>query len=180
MLGELEPLNVDTLTHLDPSLLEDKPLDKVCLDDSNAISKGANRTSNSLNLNLEDPDLVVTPTEMTPDNSDNSDLILDKFDLALDNYELILDNSDDDLDNLKLEVSQSNLSPDISITEPMDLRVATKPESLSENNTLSLKVFEPDLSNEPPLIPLKSNFRTAQLELYSTECVIPDHTSCPL
>ncbi|PKU74636.1 putative polygalacturonase [Dendrobium catenatum] len=133
-LGKQEPLNIDTLTHPDPSLLEDKPFDKVCLDDSNVISKGINRTSNTLNLNLEDPDLVVTPTEMTPDNSD---LILESFDLVLDNSDLIMDNSDGDLDNLELEVSQLNLSPDLSEIEPMDLRVATKLESFSKDSTLS-------------------------------------------
>ncbi|PKU87972.1 hypothetical protein MA16_Dca007914 [Dendrobium catenatum] len=174
-LGKLEPYNVDTLTHPDPSLLEAKSLDKVCLDDSSVISEETNRTSNTLDLNLEDPDLVVTPTDMTPDNSD---LILDKSDLALDNSELILDNSDGDLDNPELEVSQSK--PDLSETEPMDLRVTTKPESLSEDITLSLKVFEPDLNNEPHLVSLESNFRAAQLDLYLAECVIPDSYILPV
>ncbi|PKU62068.1 hypothetical protein MA16_Dca029187 [Dendrobium catenatum] len=62
----------------------------------------------------------------------------------------------------------------------MDLRVATKPESLLEDSTLILKVFEPDLSNEPHLVSLESNFRAAQLNLYLTECVIPDSYILPV
>ncbi|PKU63901.1 hypothetical protein MA16_Dca009885 [Dendrobium catenatum] len=66
-LGDLEPLNLDTLAHPYPSLLEDNSLDKVCLVDSNMISKEANLAGNTINLNSEDPDLVVSPTESTLD-----------------------------------------------------------------------------------------------------------------
>ncbi|PKU61653.1 hypothetical protein MA16_Dca028974 [Dendrobium catenatum] len=62
----------------------------------------------------------------------------------------------------------------------MDLRVAPRPESLSEDCTLSLKVFKPDLNNEPPLVSLESNFRAAQLDLYLAECVIPDSYILPV
>ncbi|PKU60497.1 hypothetical protein MA16_Dca029074 [Dendrobium catenatum] len=62
----------------------------------------------------------------------------------------------------------------------MDLRVATKPVFISEDSTLSLKVFEHYLSNEPPLVSLESNFRAAQLDLYLVECVIPDSYILPV
>ncbi|PKU75155.1 hypothetical protein MA16_Dca015511 [Dendrobium catenatum] len=124
-LGKLEPLNIDTLAHPDPSLLEDNSLDKVCLDDSNVISKEANLTSNTLNLNLEDHDLVVTPTEMTLDNPDGN--------------------------NLKSEVVKLNLLPDLNpnLTNPesINIKVIPKSDSINDRNMSSkdsdliLKVF---------------------------------------
>ncbi|PKU70521.1 hypothetical protein MA16_Dca008638 [Dendrobium catenatum] len=58
-LGKLEPLNVVTLAHPDPSLLEDISLDKTCLDDINLISKEADLTVNTMKLNSEVSDLII-------------------------------------------------------------------------------------------------------------------------
>ncbi|KAH0469113.1 hypothetical protein IEQ34_002345 [Dendrobium chrysotoxum] len=114
-LGDQEPLNLNTSVHLTPNLLKDIPLDKVYLDDSNVISKEANLTLNTLNLNSEDPDLVVSPTELTLDNFDGS--------------------------NLESEVVQLNLlpelNPDLIDPESIDLRAITKSGSIEDNNMIS-------------------------------------------
>ncbi|PKU62330.1 hypothetical protein MA16_Dca028625 [Dendrobium catenatum] len=111
-LGKLEPLNVDTLGHPDPSLLEDNSLNKVCLDDGNVILKEATLASNTLKLSLEDRDLVVTPTELTLDNLDDN--------------------------NLESEVVKLNLLPDLSpnLTNPesINLKVIPKSNSIDDRN----------------------------------------------
>ncbi|KAL0915387.1 hypothetical protein M5K25_015799 [Dendrobium thyrsiflorum] len=168
-LGDLEPVNLDTLAHSDPNLIKDISLDKVCLDDINLISKEADLTLKTLKLNSKDYDLIVSPTETTPNNSD-----------------LILDNSDGDVDNLKLEVSQLNLppelNPDLIDPELIDLRVITKLDHIessnmsSEDSNLTLRDYEPNLNNDPPLILLESILGVAPLDLYLRECVCLDWT----
>ncbi|KAI0496422.1 hypothetical protein KFK09_022738 [Dendrobium nobile] len=113
-LGNLKPLNIDTLTFPYSNPVNDIPLDKVYLDDINLISKGADLTVNTLKLNSEGSDLIVSPTEMTLNNSD------------------LITNSDGDVDNLELELSPLNLlpelNPDLIDHKSIDLRTrALKP-----------------------------------------------------
>ncbi|XP_020678773.2 uncharacterized protein LOC110096947 [Dendrobium catenatum] len=157
-LEKLEPLNVDTLAHPDPSLLEDNSLNKVCLNDSNVILKEANLTLNTLNLNLEDLDLAVTPTKLTLDNLDDNDL--------------------------ESEVVKLNLLPDVSPNltnpEPVNLKVIPKSDSIddknmsSEDNDLILKVSEPNLNNGSHLILLESILGITHLDLHFKECDFRD------
>ncbi|KAH0455977.1 hypothetical protein IEQ34_016009 [Dendrobium chrysotoxum] len=154
-LGDLEPLNLSTSVHLTPNLLKDIPLNKVYLGDSNVISKEANLTLNTLNLNSEDPDLVVSPTELTLDNSGGS--------------------------NLESEVVQLNLlpelNPDLIDPESMDLRAITKSGSVENNNMISedsilnQKDLKPSVKEEPPLVLLRSILGVASLDLHVKECV---------
>ncbi|PKU61968.1 hypothetical protein MA16_Dca025226 [Dendrobium catenatum] len=139
-LGKLEPVNVDTLTHPNPSFFKDESLDKVCLDDS--------RTSNT--LILEDPDLVVTTTEMTLGNLDGNDF--------------------------ELEVNQLKLSPELNEPEPIDLKIMTLPhhiENISTNlkdSDLTLSGFGPNWGIGHPRILLESILGVAPLELHLKEC----------
>ncbi|PKU65767.1 hypothetical protein MA16_Dca019749 [Dendrobium catenatum] len=168
-LGDLEPLNLDTLAHLDPNIIKDMPLDKVCVDDINLISKEADLTLNTLKLNSKDYDLIVSPTKMTPNNSD-----------------LILNSSDGDIDNHELEVSQLNLlpklNPDLTNPKSIDPRVITKIDPIedsnisSEDNDLNLKDFEPNLNNKPPLVLLEFILGVAPLDLRLKEYVCLDWT----
>ncbi|PKU80886.1 hypothetical protein MA16_Dca009298 [Dendrobium catenatum] len=111
-LGKLEHLNVDTLAHPIPSLLEDNSLDKICLDDINLISNGADLVVNTANLNSKVSDLIIPPIK---------------------NISLNLEDSD-----------------------------------------LSLKISEPKLNNESPLVLLEYILGVAPLELHLKECDFRD------
>ncbi|KAL0918008.1 hypothetical protein M5K25_013123 [Dendrobium thyrsiflorum] len=146
-LGVLEPLDLDTLVHPDPNFIKDIPLDKVCLDDINLISKEAYLTSKTLKLSSKDSDFIVSPNETTPNN----------FDLILNNF---------DVDNLELEVSQLDLlpelDPDLIDPKSIELRVITKHDHIEntnmslEDSNLNLKDSEPNWNNENSLILLES------------------------
>ncbi|KAL0924954.1 hypothetical protein M5K25_005815 [Dendrobium thyrsiflorum] len=170
-LGSLEPLDLDTLIHLDPNLIKDIPLDKVYMDDINLISKEVDLTLNTLKLNSEGSDLIVSPTKET---SHNSDLILNDF----------------DGDNLEFEVSQSDLlpelDPDLIDPESFELRVIANHDPIentnknSEDINLNLKGSELNLNNEPPLVLLESIIGVVPLDLHLTECVLPGvREPCP-
>ncbi|KAL0928276.1 hypothetical protein M5K25_000148 [Dendrobium thyrsiflorum] len=164
-LGVLEPLDLDTLVHLDPNDIKDIPLDKVCLDDINLISKEADLTLNPLKLSLEDSDFIISPNKTTPNNSG-----------------LILNNSD--VNNLESEVSQLDLlhelDPNLIDPESFELRVITKHDPIeninmsSEDSNLNLKDSEPNFNNEPPLTLLDPNLGVAPLDLHLKESVLPD------
>ncbi|KAL0904020.1 hypothetical protein M5K25_026089 [Dendrobium thyrsiflorum] len=157
-LGVLVPLDLDTL-------IDDIPLDKVCMDDINLIPKEANLTLNTLKLNSEDSDLIVSPTKETSNNSN-----------------LILNNSDED--NLELEVSQLDLlpelDPDLIDPKSIELRVMTKHDPIENTNmsledrNLKLKDFEHNWNNEHSLVLLESILGVAPLDLHLIECVFPD------
>ncbi|KAL0914244.1 hypothetical protein M5K25_014570 [Dendrobium thyrsiflorum] len=158
---ETEPLDLDILVHPDPNFIKDIPLDKVCLDGINLISKEADLTLNTLKLSSEDSDFLVSPNETTPNNSN-----------------LILNNSD--VDNLELEVSQLDLLPelDIDLIDPksIELRVITKYDPIentnmsSEDSNLNQKDSEPNWNNQHSLVLLES----CPLDLHLAECVFPD------
>ncbi|KAL0909486.1 hypothetical protein M5K25_020360 [Dendrobium thyrsiflorum] len=164
-LGVLEPLDLDTLVHLDPNDIKDIPLDKVCLDDINLISKEADLTLNPLKLSSEDSDFIISPNKTTPNNSG-----------------LILNNSD--VNNLESEVSQLDLlhelDPNLIDPESFELRVITKHDPIdninmsSEDSNLNLKDSEPNFNNEPPLTLLDPNLGVAPLDLHLKESVLPD------
>ncbi|KAL0904288.1 hypothetical protein M5K25_026378 [Dendrobium thyrsiflorum] len=164
-LGVLEPLDLDTLVHLDPNDIKDIPLDKVCLDDINLISKEADLTLNPLKLSSEDSDFIISPNKTTPNNSG-----------------LILNNSD--VNNLELEVSQLDLlhelDPNLNDPESFELRVITNHDPIeninmsSEDSNLNLKDSEPNFNNEPPLTLLDPNLGVAPLDLHLKESVLPD------
>ncbi|KAL0924936.1 hypothetical protein M5K25_005797 [Dendrobium thyrsiflorum] len=164
-LGSLEPLDLDTLIHPDPNLIKDIPLDKVCMDDINLIPKEAVLTLNTLKLNSEDSDLIVSPTKET---SNNSDLILNNF----------------DKDNLDLEVSQLDLlpelDPDLIDPKSIELRVMTKHDPIENTNmslkdkNLKLKDFELNWNNEHSLVLLESILGVSPLDLHLKESVLPD------
>ncbi|KAL0921849.1 hypothetical protein M5K25_008963 [Dendrobium thyrsiflorum] len=164
-LGVLEPLDLDTLVHLDPNDIKDIPLDKVCLDDINLISKEADLTLNPLKLSSEDSDFIISPNKTTPNNSG-----------------LILNNSD--VNNLELEVSQLDLlhelDPNLIDPESFELRVITNHDPIeninmsSEDSNLNLKDSEPNFNNEPPLTLLDPNLGVAPLDLHLKDSVLPD------
>ncbi|KAH0458160.1 hypothetical protein IEQ34_013475 [Dendrobium chrysotoxum] len=168
-LGDLEPLNVNTLAHPDPSLLKDIPLDKVCIDDIKLISKETDQILSALKLNLEDSDLFISPTKLTPNNS-----------------ELILNNYDGDVDNLELEVIRLNLLPnsdhDLVDPESIDLRAITKPDPIEiinmnlEDSSLNLNDSEPNWKNEPTRVLLESILGVAPLDLCLKEGVFLNWT----
>ncbi|KAL0919087.1 hypothetical protein M5K25_011160 [Dendrobium thyrsiflorum] len=145
-LGVLELLDLDTLDHPDPNFIKDIPLDKVCLDNINLISKEADLTLNTLKLSSEDSDFIVSPNETTPNN-----------------FDLILNNSD--VDNLELEVSQLNLlpelGPDLIDPKPIELRVIIKHDHTEntnmslEDSNLNLKDSEPNWNTEHSLVLLE-------------------------
>ncbi|KAI0497718.1 hypothetical protein KFK09_020952 [Dendrobium nobile] len=157
-LGKVDPLDVDTSGHPDPSLLEDNSLNKVSLDDSNVILKEANLTLNTSNLNLEDYDLAVTPTKLTLENLDDNDL--------------------------ESEVVKLNLLPDVSPTltnpKPVNLKVIPKSDSIDdkdmslEDSDLILKVSKPNLNNGSHLILLESILGITPLDLHFKECDFHD------
>ncbi|KAL0905827.1 hypothetical protein M5K25_024266 [Dendrobium thyrsiflorum] len=62
-LGGLEPLDLDTLVHFDLNLVKEIPLDKVCLNDSNLISKETGLTLSTLNLKLKGSNLTLDDAE---------------------------------------------------------------------------------------------------------------------
>ncbi|KAL0905143.1 hypothetical protein M5K25_027325 [Dendrobium thyrsiflorum] len=164
-LGVLEPLDLDTLVHLDPNDIKDIPLDKVCLDDINLISKEADLTLNPLKLSSEDYEFIISPNKTTPNNSG-----------------LILNNSD--VNNLESEVSQLDLlhelDPNLFDPESFELRVITKHDPIeninmsSEDSNLNLKDSEPNFNNEPHLTLLDPNLGVAPLDLHLKESVLPD------
>ncbi|KAL0909892.1 hypothetical protein M5K25_020801 [Dendrobium thyrsiflorum] len=164
-LGVLEPLDLATLVHPDPNVIKDIPLDKLCPDDINLISKEADMTLNTLKFSSDDSDFIISPNETIPNNSD-----------------LILNNSD--VDNLELEVSQLDLlpklDPDLIDPKPIELRVIIKHEpnentnmSLEDSN-LNLKDYEPNWNNEHSLVLLESILGVVPLDLHLTKCVFPD------
>ncbi|KAL0909298.1 hypothetical protein M5K25_020151 [Dendrobium thyrsiflorum] len=161
----LPTLDFDTLVHPDPNFIKDIPLDKVCLDDINLISKEADLTLNTLKLSSKDSDFIVSPNETIPNN-----------------FDLILNNSD--VDNLELEVSPLDLlpelDPDLIDPKPIELRVITKynptenTNMSSEDSNLNLKDFEPNWNNKHSLVLLESILGVAPLDLHLTKCIFLD------
>ncbi|KAL0917881.1 hypothetical protein M5K25_012982 [Dendrobium thyrsiflorum] len=167
-LGDLEPLDLDTLVHPDPNLIMDIPLDKVYLDDINLISKEADMILSTMKLNSKDSDLIVTFTGLTSHNS-----------------ELILDNSECDLDNLELGVTQENLlpdlHPDLSGPEFIDLRIIIQPDPI-ENINISLEdINDPSSYHTPDFYILPSIFLSFRVKdlLSPSWMTLLDYSTAP-
>ncbi|KAI0527390.1 hypothetical protein KFK09_002990 [Dendrobium nobile] len=74
-LGGLEPFNLETLAPLETNIINDIPLDKVCLYNIDLIPKEIDLTLNTIKLKLEDSNLI---TEMNSGNSDLEDSTLSR------------------------------------------------------------------------------------------------------
>ncbi|KAL0928137.1 hypothetical protein M5K25_000004 [Dendrobium thyrsiflorum] len=74
-LGGLEPLDLDTLVHFNLNLVKEIPLDKVCLNDSNLISKETGLTLSTLNLKLKGSNLTLDDAEPNLYHKSSFDLL---------------------------------------------------------------------------------------------------------
>ncbi|PKU71259.1 hypothetical protein MA16_Dca007256 [Dendrobium catenatum] len=147
-LGKLKPLNFETLAHPDPSLLEDNPLDKVCLDD-----------------NSKDSDLIISPTEM----------ILSNYDSILENSNGDMGNLEFEVSQLNLSPNIIKLEPIdlkvMTIPDPIENICMHL-----EDSDLAFSGSEPNWRIEHPRVLLESILGVAPLELHLKECDFLDWT----